>query len=448
MKKRQKVKAKKPIKPGKPAKAPVAAKNIDTATAAATATKTQSSIKIGEFLQILEVVSPEVLEETLASAKELDVPIGRATVLRGLLTNAELANLVELHCLVRSNTISIGEAREAFDISRRKSWSIRDALLATGCPVDELGSLRIGELLREADLIADKELDLALSLQDLCGLPIGRILTIDAKIPQAVVNEALDLQKDMREKKRHLSDAIKKLRRKSGPWKAKSNTKEFPGYDRPMFVDLDALLIVGKVCTERDLNPARSFALANRLQVQEVLRGFTWLDNELVSAASALSGLVRDGYIAGDEAIIMLRALGDANFNKERATMMASRARFLSLYQFLMMSGYLAPENIRDLVRYLISDPDLFEEVVGTPKHKFQTRQDLKRAVVSSITDNDRLENALLTIFDTDEKLLAYGRDLVCLISLGAITTDQAILSFARMRHFSDLKKNELESEA
>jgi hypothetical protein len=180
------------------------------------------------------------------------------------------------------------------------------------------------------------------------------------------------------------------------------------------------------------------------LQVQEVLRGLHWLDHDLLSAASALSGLVRDGYIAGDEAIIMLRALGDANFNRERANEMATRARFMSLYQFLMMSGYLAPENIRDLVRYMISDPESFEEIIGTPKSAFNTKPELKRAVVSCITDNTRLEKALLIVFDTDEKLLAYGRDLVCLISLGAITTDQAILSFARMRHFSELKRAEV----
>ena len=54
-------------------------------------------IRIGEFFEILEVMSPESLDSTLQIAQELDIPIGRATVLRGLLTDDDVTHIVQLH---------------------------------------------------------------------------------------------------------------------------------------------------------------------------------------------------------------------------------------------------------------------------------------------------------------------------------------------------------------
>lgn len=403
-----------------------------------------STIRIGEFLSLLQVVSPAILEETLRVARELDLPVGRATVLRGLITNGELANLIHLHGLVRSKIISIEEAKEAFLISRREKSQVRDALVALGCSVDEGVIVRIGELLIEADRISDQDLETSLLLQSLCGLPLGRILTIDARIPEVVVNQALSLQSEIRDKRISVGDAIsklKKLRVKNEDFSPRKqlllNRLTFTDDIRPS-MNLSGVLLSCGIVTDKDLEPAKCFAEANGFLLQDVLRGFEWIDRDIVSAAAGLAGFVRDGFMTEDEAINMIKALHTSSDTMDILpvlTRLTDKSKDVTLYQFLVTSGFLTADGIRSIIRTLMHDNQLFEQVLGMSPNAFTDKAQVKRAIIKSLLDSDNLEKSLAKIYEADRRVVSYARDLLSLISYGVVSLDQAIISFTRLRY-------------
>lgn len=402
-----------------------------------------TTIRLGEFLKLLEVVSPEVLDETLQVASELEVPVGRATVLRGLITNTELANLIQLHCLVRSRVIAIEDAREAFFISRRENWSVKEALVALGCSIDDGRLVRIGELLMESDRISESDLDTSLDLQGLCGLPLGRILTIDARVPEVVVNTALNLQSEIRERRSTFSDAVSRLKR------LRVSKEEFLPRNKLLLNRLTAeaeiepipnlrdLLLASKLVNERDLVPAENFANSNNFLLEDVLRGFDFLEQPILSAANGLTGFVRDGYMTGGEAVEILtdlKATQDA-LSKIPAYELNNKSKELTLYQFLVTSGFLTPDGLRSIIRTLMVEPHLFEEVLGVPRRNFTDKAQVKRAIIKAILDSNNLEKSLAGIQQEDRRVVSYARDLLSLISYGVVSVDQAILSFTRLRY-------------
>lgn len=403
-----------------------------------------STIRIGEFLGLLQVLSPEILEDTLRVSKELNLPLGRATVLRGLITNAELSNLIHLHGLVRSKLISIEEAKEAFMISRRENWPIREALVALGCPIEDGVIVRIGELLIEADRISEQDLEISLGLQSLCGLPLGRILTIDARIPEVVVNKALDLQTEVRDRKLTYGDAVtrlKKLRVRNEEFSPRKqlllNRLTFDDDSRPV-MELSGVLLSCGIVTDKELDPAKSFADANGFLLQDVLRGFEWIDRDIVSAAAGLAGFVRDGYMTEDEAISMIKALHKQTDTMEILpvlTTLTDKPKDVTLYQFLVTSGFLTPDGIRSIIRTLMSDNQLFQEVLGLSPDAFADKAQVKRAIIRSLLDSNNLEKSLAKIHESDRRIISYARDLLSLISYGIVSLDQAIISFTRLRY-------------
>ncbi len=405
---------------------------------------TTATIKIGEFLKLLEVMSPQHLDETLAAAQELKIPVGRATVLRGLLTNNELSNLIQLHCLVRCNAIMLEDAKEAFSMAKRKGWQVRECLIALGCPIDDAATVRIGELLIESERISDQDLDFCLELQKLCGLPLGRILTIDACVPELVINEALTLQSEIRQRKRDYKDAVLKLKR------LKVSNEELQARKKLLLnrygaadgaVDFCDLLMAANVVRRDELSEARKRCDEHGDPLSEALRELQWVDKSMLSAAAALHGLMRDGYLSGPDAVAILKRLRRSDTETlDDLPVLGCTApqniQAVSLYQFLVMSGLLTADDIRELIRRLMADPDMYKELTGQTADVSAADQRFKKsAIIKTIVDSDNLEKALSLTHQFDQSLIHYARDLLALISLGVIHVDQAILSFARLRY-------------
>ncbi len=212
-------------------------------------------LRFGEFLELLEVIAPENIDETLSAAKDLDIPIGKATVLRGLLTDDNLTHIVQLHCLVRDGTIDLEDAKDVYRVARRKNMSITQALSEIGLGVGMENKVMLGSLLTESGVVTDKAVDAALELQRLCGLPIGRILYVDAKIPPYLLWVALELQGEIRNNSRSVKSAVTALNTISqqSEYRGSQDQKVAREGDR---LQVDDLLLDASVCTQSDLGVA------------------------------------------------------------------------------------------------------------------------------------------------------------------------------------------------
>ena len=112
--------------------------------------KKRQSIRFGEFLAALDALDTEELANALFSSQEIGIPLGRTLVVRGMLTNEDLGKLLEFHGLYRRGLCDFGQIKQAFSVAKKNSLNVKEALESIGCPVDEIESVRLGELLLAA----------------------------------------------------------------------------------------------------------------------------------------------------------------------------------------------------------------------------------------------------------------------------------------------------------
>ncbi|MBX9694150.1 MAG: hypothetical protein K2Z81_17335, partial [Cyanobacteria bacterium] len=305
--------------------------------------------------------------------------------------------------------------------------SITEALSDLGLGVGFDNKAMLGSLLTESGVISGDAVDAALELQRLCGLPIGRILYVDAKIPPYLLFVALELQSEIRNHMRSVKSAVTALNTIAQQSEHRATIDRKVSEDREI-LHLDDLLLDSSVCTQSDLTIIQGFAAVNNLELSDALRYTGLVEPELVSAATALSGLVDDDYLESHVAKAMFQSLA--------LTITGDTApwRPITLYQFLVMSGFLTAGDIRRLTRELVDSPDEFQRISGLAAGKLKSRAAMKKAIVKCIVDSAKLESVLMTFEPKSRKLISYARDLVSLACLGRVEMDKAILSFARLR--------------
>lgn len=392
-----------------------------------------SEIRIGEFIAALDVLPPTKLKPALKVSQDLGLPLGRTLVVRGLLTNEEVNNLLDLHSLFKRGSVEFSNVSEAYSMSKRRGWQAREALSALGCAVDDIETVRLGELLLNAELLSEDSLNDALKLQSYCGLPLGRILCVDSNLSEEIVNSALEYQNGVRTNSMEYQDAIDKL--KMMP--LLMNTDSI----RPVIeMNIKDLLVGSRICHESDLVPAQSYAEANKISLEKALFRYEWVDINLISAAVALSSLIKRGYVSAQDAIEFLSSVKEGNSleqakkNAERSPELKIIEGDLNLYKFLIASGFLTPSRIRKLTKAMIAKDQEFAELTGIEIDKSSSRKEVREAIIQCFATDTMLAKVLTEFDDVHEDLVYHARNLVDVIVLGGATVEQALLSFAWCR--------------
>lgn len=397
----------------------------EASTNSQSASDTQrSGIRFGEFLAALDALNAEDLAGALVSSKQLGIPLGRTLVVRRLVSNEDLGRLLEFHGLYRRGLCDFEDIRAAFQLSKEGGLNVKESLEAIGLAVDEIESVRLGELLLAAQLLDVEILNNALSLQELCGLPLGRVLCIHFNFPPQIIDAALAFQTAIRQKSTSYVEAVDQL--KILPLALEPNT----ALKSVIELDLTDLLVAGKVCSESDVQTATNFALANGLPLEQVLAGFNWIDPALVSATLGLSRLVEGGYISGHEAVNFLLNTDLSKKNDQTG----EHGEKLNLHKFLLACGFLTPQDIKEIARLIVTRKKEFGELIGRTIDDTTPKEELQRLVFQCFSSDAMFAELLSKVFGSDELVIAHARNLVDLLSINGATLEQAILSFASIR--------------
>lgn len=385
----------------------------------------RSGIRFGEFLAALDALPAEELAGTLMASKQLGIPLGRTLVVRRLVSNEDLGRLLEFHGLYRRGLCDFEHIREAFQLSKTKGLNVKESLAAIGLSVDEIESVRLGELLLAAQLIEVEQLNNALSLQNLCGLPLGRVLCIHFNFPAEIIDAALNFQTHIRQKAISYAEAVDHL--KIMPLSMDADISMKPVIE----LDLQDLLIAGRVCSEADVQTATNFALANNLPLEKVLCGFNWIDPVLVSATLGLNKLVDGGYVTGHEAVNFLI---NADLSKRDGGGKTGDSEKLNLHKFLLACGFLTPPDIKEIAKLIVSRKGEFGEIIGRTIDDTTPKEDLQKMVFLCFSNDAQFADLLTRMFGSDELVITHARNLVDLLAINGASVEQAILSFASIR--------------
>jgi hypothetical protein len=154
-------------------------------------------VKLGELLRAVGAVEPTDLSETLKLAVQVGLPLGRALVLAGHISEEELDAALEMQALIRQGNLTIPIAGRAF-VHVHAGHPLSMALELSGWDrPDGITAYpsRLGSLLFDAKIITKQQLDEAQRTSYETGMPLGRILGLMGLISPSQLAKALELQR-------------------------------------------------------------------------------------------------------------------------------------------------------------------------------------------------------------------------------------------------------------
>ncbi len=178
-------------------------------------TETKRAVKLGALLVGLEFITQQELVAIMDMASQVGMPLGRALVLSGKITDAELTIALQLHVLMRTSDVPMDTAKKTFSLVCYQGMPLLDALQRTGwTPSVNLPkeNSQLGTLLLEANLISEEQVHEAQETSHKLGLPLGRILTLMGLVSQAVIVRVVDLQSMIRLGRLSHEEALEYLR--------------------------------------------------------------------------------------------------------------------------------------------------------------------------------------------------------------------------------------------
>lgn len=177
--------------------------------------ETKRAVKLGALLVGLEFITQQELIAIMDMASHVGMPLGRALVLSGKITDAELSIALQLHNLMRTSDVSMDTAKKTFSLVCYQGMPLLDALQKTGWTQSlnlPKENSQLGTLLLEANMISESQLMEAQETSHKLGLPLGRILSLMGLISHAEIVRVVDLQSMIRMGRLSQQEAIEYLK--------------------------------------------------------------------------------------------------------------------------------------------------------------------------------------------------------------------------------------------
>jgi hypothetical protein len=315
-------------------------------------------LRIGELLIDVGILNQEQITEAVNIAQKRGLPVGRALVMSGLLSEPMLQAALQVQSLFRDGLITREEGVNALQISSLLGVTLDEALDRLRWVQDKkLATNRLGELLVEADILAAADLDGYLLRSKESGLPLGRFLSSIGAVDEGLIMAVLNMQFLIRDGKINRDSAIEALQaardrqlsvRRGG--KLESST-ELPS---SVSIRLGELLIKAAIMSNSELMCAVETALLNSVQLGEVLIQSDFITKGELETALLLQDMVANStlkpsraaqamLLAHNKQLSVTEALGQAG-----ATAVES-SEAIKLETFLGLAGLVSNREIREL---------------------------------------------------------------------------------------------------
>lgn len=300
--------------------------------------KNEREMRLGELIKALGLVKETQLAATLRRALQVGLPIGRALVMSGYLTEDELSVALEMQTLLRADEISLAEGIQAFSVASSEGISLGEALKRQGVlKAAEARSLdtKLGTLLIDSNRLGVRQLEDAQKKSAVSGSPLARTLGATGALSPAVLEKAQELQNMIREGMVSYGEAVKML--KVG--REKKFRQEMPEGQRPLQegltpkkIRLAELLVLSKIISETDMADATEIAFTMRSTLGEILIEMGILTQETLNLAFELQRSINEATLDAAAAAETLHYVATASDTATPA---------------LAPGPYLAQDNIR-----------------------------------------------------------------------------------------------------
>lgn len=316
----------------------------------------QKDMRFGNLLTQLGLLSETDLSDAAQLAVELALPLGKVLVMSGFMTDAQLTAIVQAQSMLKDQVIDLEEARKALAIVQQQGVTWTEALRQAGwVQRDVLPANKLGELLVDAEIITQAELDEALRRANQSGLPLGRILALTKKINDALLCSCLNAQVLLRDNKISREQAVMGLKaahsRQISIEDVLSDRGDYKDAPKTK-IKLGEMFVLAGMLNEDTIMEAIETGLINNEPVGQVLVNKGYASIALLDAALKLQDMVDNGKLTPLNAAEVLKQVHSRNIPLSQAVTELGLQRSTSeasfgLAELLKQAGLITEEDIR-----------------------------------------------------------------------------------------------------
>ncbi len=314
-------------------------------------------LRIGELLIDVGILNQEQITDAVNIAQKRGLPVGRALVMSGLLSEPMLQAALQVQSLFRDGLITREEGVNALQISSLLGVTLDEALDRLRWVKDKkVSTNRLGELLVEAGILQAADLEGYLLRSKESGLPLGRFLTSIGAADEGLIMAVLNMQFLIRDGKINRDSAIEALqaahhRQLSVRRGGKVEPSELPS---SISIRLGELLIKAAIMTNSELMCAVETALLNNVQLGEVLIQGQFITKGELETALLLQDMVANSTLKPSRAAqAMLLAHGNQLSVTEALAQAGASdvesSEAIKLETFLGLAGLVSNREIKEL---------------------------------------------------------------------------------------------------
>lgn len=171
-----------------------------------------NKVKLGRLLVEATVVSSIDLTEAIQVSKRLGVPIGQVLMVSGCVSEAQLEAALLGQSLISHGTESVENVIKALRAVKTEGISLYKAL---GTKFHELDSPRgreiLSQLLIEAEVVTQNQIDHALTMSFEAGIPLGRALVMEGILPPSLFPSVVNIYNELQSENIDQQTAIDQL---------------------------------------------------------------------------------------------------------------------------------------------------------------------------------------------------------------------------------------------
>lgn len=321
-------------------------------------TETASARKLGELLVDLGVFTEEEIGETVQIAVQIGLPLGRALILSNKLREEQLRIVLQIQSLLKDHVLDMATARKVLHSVRFEGLTLSDALQKFGVSHkqksdEKMQRSKLANLLLDAGLVSEEEIEEAVKIGYETGTPIGRMLVVSGRINHSVLARALEIQVMLREGKMSHSEAIQLLKAESLRVLPVEQSAEQRGLSQQenKRVRLGELLMLSGVLTEGDMLNVLEVGLTSPKPLGDILMEMGLVSRAVLDMALSLQDMISKGLLdirSAASALQEMVSTGKAVDPKDHQVHEADEP--VRLGDLLKMTGLVDNEDIQQAI--------------------------------------------------------------------------------------------------
>jgi hypothetical protein len=333
----------------------------------------QKDMRFGNLLTQLELLSETDLSDAAQLAVELALPLGKVLVMSGFMTDSQLTAIVQAQSMLKDQIIDLEEVKKAVKIVQTQGVSWTEALTQSGwVQRDVLPANKLGELLVDAEIITEAELEESLRRAGQSGLPLGRILALTKRINDALLCSCLNAQILLRDNKITREQAVQGLKHAHTRQINIEDVLADQGDYIPVpktKVKLGEMFVLAGILDEDTIMEAIESGLIKNEPVGQVLVNKDYATMSLLDAALKLQEMVDNGKLTPLNSAEVLRQVHSRHIPLSQAVtelglQKTTHEASVGLGELLKQAGLITEEEIREAFRQSMQNSSLLGKIL------------------------------------------------------------------------------------